>query len=141
MNVNQFSIALFILRVGLGAFLLLWSIDKLVAPEGMVAIYQYFYHIGISNDVAYVLGALELLLSLAIIAGLLKTYSYGLGLLLHGTTTIVIYRQLLNPFGGNHLFIAALPVLAAFIALFLMRHQDNLWSLDRVLSRHHTQHD
>ncbi len=34
MNTTRLSIALFILRVGLGAFLLLWSIDKLVAPEG-----------------------------------------------------------------------------------------------------------
>ncbi len=141
MNVSQFSVALFILRVALGSFLLLWSIDKLVAPEGMVAIYQYFYHISISNEIAYVVGVLELLLSLAIITGLLKTYSYGLGLLLHGITTIAIYRQLFNPFGSNHLFIAAIPVLGAFIALFLMRHQDNLWTLDGALSKRHIRHE
>lgn len=110
--------------------MLLWSIDKLVAPEGAVAIFQFFYHVGITTNTAYVVGVLELLLSLAIIMGFLKTYSYGLGLLLHATTTLATYQQLLDPFGGNHLFIAALPILAAFVALFLMRRQDNLWSLD-----------
>ena len=130
MNATRLSVAIFILRVGLAGFLLLWSIDKLVAPEGALAIYQFFYHVSITTDIAYVIGALELLLSLAIMAGFLKTYSYGLGLLLHVTSTIASYQQLLNPFGGNHLYIAAIPVLAGFIALFLIRRQDNLWSLD-----------
>ncbi|MEE9287882.1 MAG: DoxX family membrane protein [Gammaproteobacteria bacterium] len=130
MNTTRLSVAILILRVGLGGFLLLWSIDKLVTPEGAVAIYQFFYHVSITTEIAYVIGAFELLLSLAIMAGFLKTYSYGLGLLLHVTSTIASYQQLLNPFGGNHLYIAAIPVLAGFIALFLIRRQDNLWSLD-----------
>ncbi len=135
MNATQLSIALFILRIGLGGFLLLWSIDKLVTPEGVVAIYQFFYHVSITNEIDYVIGAFELLLSLAIMAGFLKTYSYGLGLLLHVTSTIASYQQLLNPFGGNHLYIAAIPVLAGFIALFLIRRQDTLWSLDAAWRR------
>lgn len=130
MNATALSIALFILRIGLGGFLLLWSLDKLVAPEGAMAIYQFFYHVRITTEIAYVIGAFELLLSLAIMAGFLKTYSYGLGLLLHVTSTIASYQQLLNPFAGNHLYIAAIPVLAGFITLFLMRRQDTLWSLD-----------
>ncbi len=129
MNATAPSVALFILRIGLGGFLLLWSLDKLVAPEGAMAIYQFFYHVRITTEIAYVIGALEFLLSLAIMAGFLKTYSYGLGLLLHVASTTASYQQLLNPFGGNHLYIAAIPVLAGFIALFLMRHQDTLWSL------------
>lgn len=130
MNATALSIALFILRIGLAGFLLLWSLDKLVAPEGAMAIYQFFYHVRITTEIAYVIGAFELLLSLAIMAGFLKTYSYGLGLLLHVTSTIASYQQLLNPFAGNHLYIAAIPVLAGFITLFLMRRQDTLWSLD-----------
>lgn len=135
MNTTRLSVAILILRVGLGGFLLLWSIDKLVTPEGAVAIYQFFYHVSITTEIAYVIGAFELLLSLAIMAGFLKTYSYGLGLLLHATSTIASYQQLLNPFGGNHLYIAAIPVLAGFITLFLMRHQDTLWSLDAAWRR------
>lgn len=135
MNVGRLAVALLVLRVGLGGFLLLWSIDKLVAPEATVVIYQFFYHVRITADIAYILGALELLLSLAIMAGFLKTYSYGLGLLVHGSSTLATYQQLLHPFGTHHLFIAAIPVLAAFVALFLLRRQDTLWSLDKVLRR------
>ena len=54
MNATRLSMALLVLRIGLGVFLLLWSIDKLVAPEGMVAIYQFFYDIGITIKTAYV---------------------------------------------------------------------------------------
>ena len=132
MNAARLSIAILILRVGLGGFLLLWSIDKLVAPGGAVAIYQFFYHVSITTNIAYVIGVLELLLGLAIIAGFLKTYSYGLGLLLHATSTIASYQQLLDPFGGNHLYIAGIPVLAGFIALFLMRHHDTFLTLDTI---------
>jgi hypothetical protein len=39
---------------------------------------------------------------------------------------LVSWRQLLNPWAdpANHLFIAGLPVLGGFIALFLLRHRD-----------------
>ena len=90
MNATRLSIAVFILRVGLGGFLFLWSLDKLVAPEGAVAIYQFFYHVSITTGIAYVIGALELLLSLVIMAGFLKTYSYGLGLLLNPCRACVV---------------------------------------------------
>ncbi|MDH3671386.1 MAG: hypothetical protein OES46_09505 [Gammaproteobacteria bacterium] len=135
MNATRLSIAILILRVGLGGFLLLWSIDKLVAPEGAVAIHQFFYHVSITTKIAYVIGVFELLLSLAIMTGFLKTYSYGLGLLLHASSTIASYQQLLSPFGGNHLFIAGIPVLAGFIALFLIRRQDTVWTVDGIFRK------
>jgi len=48
-------------------------------------------------------------------------------MVLHAISTVSTYSQLLSPFGKNHLFIAAIPVLGAFIALFLMRDDDTLW--------------
>jgi len=57
MNTTRLSVAILILRVGLGGFLLLWSIDKLVTPEGVVAIYQFFYHVSITTEIAYVIYA------------------------------------------------------------------------------------
>jgi hypothetical protein len=62
---------------------------------------------------------------------------YGLGLLLHAISTLVTYEQLLFPFGENHLFIASIPVLAAFIVLFLLRRQDTLLSLDASARKEH----
>ncbi|PIN76113.1 hypothetical protein COV18_00675 [Candidatus Woesearchaeota archaeon CG10_big_fil_rev_8_21_14_0_10_37_12] len=115
---------LFVLRLGLGVFLLLWAIDKLVASDKTVKIFEMFYKLPIGGSVPYIIGGLELILALAIIIGLWKRFSYGIGLLLHFISTASTWKQLLNPFGQNHLFIAALPVLAGFIALYLLRDED-----------------
>lgn len=106
---SKLARALFILRVSLALFLLLWGLDKIVATAGTVGIFDHFYKVSIGTAAAKVLGGLEILLALAMLAGLWKTWTYGLGLLLHTVTTLSTWQQLLSPFGENHLFIAALP--------------------------------
>jgi uncharacterized membrane protein YphA (DoxX/SURF4 family) len=132
MSNSELPVALFILRLGLGAFLLLFGIDKLIAPETTVEVFAQFYGLAVSHGMAYGAGALEILLGLAFLAGMWKTLSYGLGLLLHAVSTLATYHELLTPFGANHLFLAALPVLAAFLALFLLRRHDTLWSAGKA---------
>ncbi len=127
---RESEIGLLILRLGLGSFLLLFGIDKLVAPHVAAAIFVDFYGFGtVSATLVYSAGLLEIALSLAILAGIWKTLSYGLGLALHAVSTLVTYRELLSPFGENHMYLAAVPVLAGFVTLFLLRRQDVLWSL------------
>jgi len=126
---NRDRAALAILRIGLGVFLLLWSIDKIVAPEATVRIFEHFYKTSISETLAPIVGVAEGVLSLAIVFGVWKTLSYGMGLLVHAISTVSSLPQLMSPFGENHLFIAAIPVLAGFIALFLLRHHDTRWAI------------
>jgi len=126
---NRDRAALAILRIGLGVFLLLWSIDKIVAPEATVRIFEGFYKTSISETLAPIVGVTEGILSLAILFGVWKTLSYGLGLLIHAISTVSSLPQLLSPFGDNHLFIAAIPVLTGFVALFLLRHHDTRWAI------------
>ena len=130
MNSKRTGLALLILRIGLGVFLLLWSVDKLIAPGKTVAIFEHFYFLPIKPALAQAIGVAELLLGISIILGFKKTISYGLGAALHGVSTLSTYEQLLSPFGKNHLFIAGVPVLAAFLALFLLRKQDRLLCID-----------
>src|SRR3990172_229521 len=132
MGNSELPVALFILRLGLGAFLLLFGIDKLVAPATTVEVFAQFYGLIVSHGMVYGAGVLETLLGLAFLAGLWKTLSYGLGLLLHAVSTLATYQEMFAPFGANHLFLAALPVLAAFIALFLLRRHDTLWSAGKA---------
>jgi putative oxidoreductase len=132
MSNSELPVALFILRLGLGVFLLLFGIDKLVAPETTVEVFAQFYGLIVSHGMVYGAGALEILLGLAFLVGLWKTLSYGLGLLLHAVSTLATYHELLSPFGTNHLFLAAVPVLAAFIALFQLRRHDTLWSAGKA---------
>ena len=125
------EVGLLILRLGLGVFLLLFGIDKLVAPHTTAAVFSHYYGLDVVPGGALIYGAglLEIALGLAILAGIWKTLTYGLGLALHSVSTLVTYRELLSPFGENHMYLAAVPVLAGFVTLFLLRHHDVLWSL------------
>jgi len=61
-----------------------------------------------------------------VILGLFRTVAYGAAMVLHAVSVLVSWRQLFDPWGDpvNHLFIAGVPVLGAFVALFLLRHWD-----------------
>jgi putative oxidoreductase len=119
---------LLILCFFLGIFLLQWSIEKLILPSSAVRISQGFYNILLPQSAPYFLGAAELVLSLALLFGVLRTASYGLALVIHTVTVIVSWRQLSDPYGlakiGNHLWIATWPTFGGFVALFLMRYSD-----------------
>ncbi len=127
---HESEVGLLILRLGLGVFLLLFGIDKLVAPHTTAAVFVHYYGLDVvPGALVYVAGLLEIALGLAILAGIWKTLSYGIGLALHAVSTLVTYRELLSPFGENHMYLAAVPVLAGFATLFLLRRHDVLWSL------------
>lgn len=130
MHAKEIGIPLLILRIGLGVFLLLFGIDKLVAPHTAAAIFVDFYGLEtVSAGLVYGAGLVEIVLALAILAGLWKTLTYGLGLAVHAVSTLTTYPELLSPFGENHMYIAAVPVLAAFVALYLLRQHDALWTV------------
>ncbi len=129
MDSGKLSVALLVLRVGLAVFVLLFGLDKLVATGTAQDVYAQFYGLAVSTTLVQVAGVLEILLGLAVLAGFWKTFSYGAGLVLHAASTVATWHELFTPFGDNHLFLAAIPTLAAFIALFLLRRYDVLWSL------------
>jgi putative oxidoreductase len=131
------QVALFLLRVGLGLFLLLWSCDKFAEPETAVKIFQAFYKIPISTSAAYLIGGIEALIRILIIAGAWRTYTYAMGLALHLISTTASWRQLATPFSqGHHLFVAAIPVFTGFVALYVLRDRDTLWALDNAPALH-----
>lgn len=127
---SRFGVALAILRVTLGVFLLVWGLEKFIVTERSVAIYGYFYGVSASTAVTYALGTLESVLAVAIIVGAFRRWSYGIGLLVHAATTIVTARLIIDPWGlisgePQHLYLAAVPILGAFAALYLLRDLDS----------------
>jgi len=118
--------ALLVLRITSGLFLLQWGVEKFVVPQNTVAIWSYFYGLNVPQTLGYVFGAVEIVIAGCLFLGLYRTAAYGAALALHAVTMLVSWRQLLDPWGdpANHLFIASVPVLGAFIALFLLRHWD-----------------
>lgn len=125
---------LLLLRLGLGIFLAMQSIDKIVAPEIAINTFSEFYFLDINTSIVMIIGGIELALSLLIILGMYKTITYGLGLLIHIIWMVATYEQLLSPFGKNHLFITSIPIFFAFLALFFMREFDTKLSLGKKKS-------
>jgi putative oxidoreductase len=118
--------ALLALRITLGVFLLQWGVEKFVVPEMTLGIFSHFYGIDLSRVVGYLFGAAEIAIAACLFLGAFRTVAYGAAAALHAVTVLVTWRQLLDPWGdpANHLFIAAVPVLGGFVALFLLRHWD-----------------
>jgi putative oxidoreductase len=116
--------ALLALRVTLGLFLLQWGVEKFVVPESTVGIWGHFYGVDVSPTLGYVFGAVEIAIAVCLFLGRFLTVAAGAALVLHAVTVLVSWRQLLDPWGDpvNHLFVASIPVLGGFIALFLLRH-------------------
>ena len=127
---RKLEISLLTLRLGVFIVMLMWTIDKIVRVDHAKIVFEKFYLLtGFENAVMYLLAGAELLLILAFLAGVKKRLSYGLVFLLHGVSTISSFKQYLNPFeGGNLLFFAAWPMLAACFTLYVLR------DLDRMLS-------
>lgn len=132
MDEKRSQVALLILRVGLGFFLLMWSIDKIVLPGDTAKLFQVFYGMNLSPAVSYLIGVTEAALSVLIIIGAWKTYTYAIGIVLHSLSTLSTWRHLIYPFGhAHHLFLAAIPILTSFVALYMLRDRDVMWSVDR----------
>ena len=132
--------ALATLRVSLGLFLLVWGLEKFAIPTATVGIWAKFYGVGLAASLVPLVGALESALALAVTVGLWRRVSYGLGLAVHAVSVLSSWRQLLDPWGlrsggsPNHLFLAGVPVLAGFVALYLLRGRDT-WTFDEWLLR------
>ncbi|MGB5787915.1 MAG: hypothetical protein WBH48_00010 [Pseudoalteromonas nigrifaciens] len=121
---NRLQWSLLSLRVGVFIVMIMWTLDKFVNPAHSAGIFEKFYGISGSTDiVAYVLGALQLVLVLAFLAGIKKRLTYGIIFVMHGLSTLSSYNQYID--GFNHLlFFTAWPMWAACFALYLLRDQD-----------------
>ncbi|TMP72314.1 hypothetical protein CWB76_03625 [Pseudoalteromonas sp. S1609] len=112
------------LRLGVFIVMVMWTLDKFVNPGHSARIFEHFYGISGSTDtIAYILGALQLLLVIAFLVGFKKRITYGVIFIMHGLSTLSSYNQYIDGF-NNLLFFAAWPMWAACFVLYLLRDQD-----------------
>ncbi|MGD2083607.1 MAG: hypothetical protein PVF91_11610 [Chromatiales bacterium] len=131
---QRIATSLLLLRIGVFVVMFMWTLDKFVRPGHAGAVYETFYGIGGMGPAAlYAVAGVEMLILLGFLLGVLKRWTYGAVLLFHGVSTLSSYKQYLAPFseGPNLLFFAAWPMLAACIALYLLRDLDTRWTLGR----------
>ena len=128
---RKLQVSLLSIRLATSAFFLVWTFQKVFAPELAQRVFQNFYFSAPSVEQVTITGIAQLIVVLAFAAGLFRFWTYGTLLLMHGVSTLSTYERLANPYESpNALFWAAVPVLAAVFALFLLRKQDRLLSLD-----------
>jgi hypothetical protein len=122
----RLRISLLSLRLGIALVFGFWAVDKILNPKHAAGVFEHFYGMaGISAGGFALFGALQAALTLAFVAGLAKRATYGAVLVLHAISTFSSFGQYLDPF-QNLLFFAAWPMLAACLALYLLRDRDTL---------------
>ena len=126
---RRLQISLLLLRLSLGLVMMVWAFDKILNPSHGAAVFETFYGLGgIGESLIPIIGIAQALIVLAFLLGFARTWTYGAVLLMHAVTTLVSWSAYLQPL-KNILFFAAWPMLAALIALFLLRHEDRVASL------------
>ena len=115
--------ALFSLRLGVFVVMLAWTLDKFLSPGHAAKVYEKFYFIGgLGPAFMMGIGLVELIIIVLFMAGLYKRFTYGFVLAIHGVSTLSSWKQyFVEP---NLLFFAAWPMLAACVALYLLRDMD-----------------
>ena len=132
-EIKHLKLSLLLLRLGVFIVFLVWTLDKFFKPEHTAKVFSKFYFIeNLSINMTYVVGAIQLLILFAFLLGIMKLFSYGLLLLMHLVSTLTPFAKYLDPFANtNLLFFAAWPMLAALIALYLLRDHDTLLNIPK----------
>ena len=160
---TRLNLSLFLIRLGCAAFLAVWASLKFLRPEWMGNVFRGTYKmtwlkkdVGLNImgmefgflDIAYAVGALQMLIAFLFLIGLWRTLSYGLVTLIHATGVIgsllsgglVFKGGLIKAistgtfaigyinFPANLLW-TSVATLTALVGLFLMRHHDG-WTID-----------
>jgi hypothetical protein len=151
---KNLPIALLILRLGIGAFLLVWASLKFLRPEWMVNVFRNTYGLEwVTADYAYAVGGVQLILVLAFIFGLFRTFSYGLTTIMHGTGIVGAFLSGSLLFKGGlikaistgtfeigytsfpaNLLWTSVATLGALVALLLLRESD-AYTIDGMRNR------
>lgn len=125
----QFS--LFLMRITVFVVMFMWALDKFVNPGHAAAVWANYYFVkGLPAPVLYGVAVLQMVVYSGFLLGVRKTLCYGLVLLMHAGSTFLSYNAYLNPWQGHLLFFAALPMLAACYALYVMRDSDTIFSMN-----------
>jgi len=129
---NGQTLSLLVLRVSLGALMIVWGLDKLVNPKHGIAVAGRFYF-GLLDSAAAmpVLGAIQIALGILVVAGIARRYAYPVLAGITGMTLLGVWRSVVDPWGWmfertNALFFPSLIIFAGVLVLIAFRDADLL---------------
>jgi len=125
---KRLAISLFLIRITVFLVMFMWTLRKYFDPVHAGKLFAKYYSIpGLNEVMIYGIVAVQLVIIFAFLFGIAKYWSYGLVMLLHGGSTLSPFMAYFAPYEGHHLlFFAAWPMLAACVALFLLRDNDTM---------------
>jgi hypothetical protein len=128
----RLKISLLGLRLGVFIVFIAWTLDKLINYKHNSGMISHYYHVEVPQWFLTALGLAELALLLAfLLLGRYKTFTYGIILFAHTVTTFVSSGRLFPPYEIHQLlYFGSIPMLAACLALFLLRDQDTLMTFE-----------
>ena len=139
----QLPLASLALRICTAYFLIVWGMSKFLTTGQSIKLYRYFYGLELLEIVPKLMGAGEILIAILILLGFVRVISYAAGLLIHATTMVIIFPNIIDPFlvvdgfPQNRSYAAAVAAFGAFCALFLLRGIDR-WSIDEWIKSRST---
>lgn len=110
--------------------------DKVFNVEHGLAVANKFYFGFLAAESALqIAGVLQILIGLAVVAGLARRWAYPVQLLLNSASLLAVFKSVLDPWGwfftgSNALFYPSLIIFAASLLLIAFR-EDDTWVLDR----------
>ena len=131
---RNLELSLFLIRITVTIFMLIWAVDKIVNVKHAQGVLSTFYGWkDASPQILAGVGIVQVVILLAFAAGAFKPWTYGAVFLMHGASTIAGWSRMIPPYGpqSSMTFWAAVPVLAAILALILLRDRDRLFAIGR----------
>ena len=135
---TKLEVSLLIMRLTFAAFIVVWAVDKVIAPEHAQKVFSYYYFTDLPPAPFMTIGIVQIAIILAFAVGFMRFWSYGAVLLMHAVSTASTFTKLVDPWAAGPrglLFWAAVPALGAIIALFVLRDRDRLLSVDAARSQ------
>ena len=133
MSERNIKLPLFLTRLSVFYFLIYWTLKRFTDFDTVSSIAsRHYYMDSFPAGLNLALGVFGLVSLISFLLGFKKRYSYLAVFLMHGTgTVLVIPKMILYTEGFRHLFLAAIPTLAAIWLLYKLRDEDTLFTIDK----------
>jgi len=133
--------AVLVLRLGLGWFIFVWAVNKILVPAQYQQLVRHFDGVEIATWQVLSVAAIQVLICVMVFVGIGRVFAYSALMLMHFFTVMRRWERFFDPFEINERgfpvnrnAVIDLAVLGAMIALILLIRRDH-FSLGGWLAR------